>query len=97
MSASELEAGYHRAYREFFAYSSVFRRSLGRANALKRVLYNAVGWRLPALWAPVIALGLIPAVRPVFEFAVSTSARRAAAPAREAGRAEEGMRIVSPE
>jgi radical SAM superfamily enzyme YgiQ (UPF0313 family) len=101
MSAAALEEGYHRTYRDFYTYGSIFRRSLGLANPLKRVLYNVAWRRMPLFWAPVMSLGLMPWVRPAFEYAISRGTRGVTAGERReegkgtAPRAEIG--VVSPE
>ncbi|MBS3763826.1 MAG: DUF4070 domain-containing protein, partial [Planctomycetes bacterium] len=67
MSPWELESGYHRAYREFYRYGSILKRSLGQPGALKRLAYN-VGWKKSDwLWKHIIRLGLMSRIRPIFE------------------------------
>jgi len=67
ITPDELEAGYWRAYDEFYRYGSIFRRSTGLPNPLKRMLYS-IGWRkLDRVWSPVIRWGLLPYIRPIFE------------------------------
>jgi radical SAM superfamily enzyme YgiQ (UPF0313 family) len=71
MTAEALEEGYARVYRDFYTFGSILRRSTGLANPLKRILYNVAWRRMAPLWAPVLAFGLMPAVRPIFEYAIS--------------------------
>jgi radical SAM superfamily enzyme YgiQ (UPF0313 family) len=67
MSPEALDEGYWRAYRQFYSYRSILRRSLGLGGAVKRLAYN-VGWkRMDGIWAAVIRCGLLPRVRPLLE------------------------------
>jgi radical SAM superfamily enzyme YgiQ (UPF0313 family) len=76
MTADELETGYRAAYQDFYTYGSILRRSVGLPGVLKRIAYN-VGWKkMDRLWAFVIRHGLLPSVRPAFEFALARSTRR---------------------
>ena len=83
MSATALEDGYHRAYEEFYTWGSIFRRSMGLANPLKRIVYNAAWRKSPLFWAPVMGLGLMPWVRPAFEYGISRDTRDSLSCARD--------------
>ena len=89
MDPEALEEGYRRSYDEFYRYGSIFRRSLGLPNPLKRILYNVVWRKVDRLWAPVIRHGLLPAVRPAFEYILAQHSRpRASAAIPASARAE---------
>jgi len=75
LTPEQLEEGQRHAYREFYSYRSIAARSLGMPAALKRALYN-IGWKkMDWLWEPVIRLGLLACVRPVFEFVLARNTR----------------------
>jgi len=98
LTPDALEAGYRRAYDEFYRYGSILRRSCGMPGAVKRILYNVAWKRMDRLWAPVIQHGLLPYVRPIFEhvLARSTRARRAECrPSPPSESDESGGRIFS--
>jgi radical SAM superfamily enzyme YgiQ (UPF0313 family) len=66
MTAEQLELGHKRAYREFLAYSSIMRRSMGLPGTLKRLAYN-IGWmKVDPLWEVIIRLGLMPYAARIF-------------------------------
>ncbi|NQT19765.1 MAG: B12-binding domain-containing radical SAM protein [Planctomycetes bacterium] len=89
MKPEALEKGYWRSYDEFYRYGSIFRRSVGMPNALKRILYNIVWRKCDRLWAPVIRHGLLPAVRPAFEYILAQHSRsRTASTIPASGRTE---------
>lgn len=75
MTPCELEAGHRRAYRDFYTFGSILRRSWGMPGALKRIAYN-VGWKkMDRLWSFLIRRGLVPYVRPVFEHVLEGNTR----------------------
>ena len=78
MEPGQLEAGYDRAYRDFYRYGSILRRSVGLPAPLKRVAYNVVWRRMDGLWAAIIGGGLLPFVRPLFERVLARNTRPAA-------------------
>ncbi len=67
MTPEQIEDGHRRAYRNFYSFGSILRRSFGMPGALRRVAYN-IGWKkLDRLWSSIICRGLVHYVRPVFE------------------------------
>jgi radical SAM superfamily enzyme YgiQ (UPF0313 family) len=70
MTAAQLEAGYWRAYRDFYRWGSILRAAATKptlAGGLRHATY-AVGWKkLEPLWDLVIRSGLIGRTRPVLE------------------------------
>jgi radical SAM superfamily enzyme YgiQ (UPF0313 family) len=87
MSPERLEAGYWRAYRDFYSTGSIVRRSRGLAGAARRFAYSFAWKRLDRLWSAIIHAGLLPAVRPLFERVLAGGARqRASASASTASR-----------
>ena len=77
MSAEELEAGYHRAYRDFYTWGSIFRSSGVHAGAwpkLRHFLY-ASGWKkFEPLWDLAVRLKSLGAARPMLERTLRTKA-----------------------
>ena len=79
MSPEALEAGQRRAYKDFYRYGSILKRSLGLSGALKRLLIN-VGWKkMDWFWRPVLRHGLLPYVRPILDRVLASNARSRAA------------------
>jgi len=76
MTPGQLEAGYDRAYHDFYRFGSILRRSLGLPAPLKRLAYNIVWKRVDPLWAAVIQCGVLPWVRPLFERVLAHGTRR---------------------
>ena len=77
ITPGKLEDGYNLAYRDFYKYGSILRRSLGLPGALKRIAYN-VGWRkMDSLWSFAIKAGMISFIRPIFERILASGTRRA--------------------
>jgi radical SAM superfamily enzyme YgiQ (UPF0313 family) len=70
MTASELEAGYRRAYREFYAWRNIVRASFSRGDArehLRHFAYTA-GWKkLEPMWDRVIRSGQVHRFVPLLE------------------------------
>jgi radical SAM superfamily enzyme YgiQ (UPF0313 family) len=75
MTAVQLEEGYVRAYENFYRYGSILARSFGIGGALKRIAYN-VGWKkMDPIWSAIIRGGLLPFVRPMFEWVLARHSR----------------------
>jgi radical SAM superfamily enzyme YgiQ (UPF0313 family) len=66
MSHEELEAGQQRARRQFAAWGSILRRSVGLPGVLKRLAYNVAWMKLDPLWVAIIRAGLMPWATDVF-------------------------------
>jgi radical SAM superfamily enzyme YgiQ (UPF0313 family) len=70
ITSDELEAGYHRAYREFYTWNNIFRGSMNHDNVkhmIKHFLY-AGGWKkFEALWNLVIKTHQLASMLPVLE------------------------------
>jgi hypothetical protein len=79
LSARQLEAGYWRAYREFYAWGSIFKGALakdGWADRLRHVAY-AGGWKkFEPFWDLVIRARRAGALLPVLEEVLSGFGRR---------------------
>jgi radical SAM superfamily enzyme YgiQ (UPF0313 family) len=75
MTPDELEAGYRRAYRDFYRFGSIVQRARGLPAPLKRIGYNVAWKKMDTLWAAIIHAGLLPVVRPVFERCLARSTR----------------------
>ena len=77
MTPEQLEAGYDQARRQFAAWSSILRRSLGLPGALKRIAYNVAWMKIDPLWVAIIRAGLMPFATRIFErvLRLSTKAR----------------------
>jgi len=75
MSLGELEAGYWRAYREFYSWSNIARAASAHgswARSAKHLAYS-VGWRkLEPLWDAVIRARRLAGMRPVLESVLAT-------------------------
>lgn len=78
MTPEQLEEGHQRARREFAAWGSVFRRSVGLPGALKRIAYNVAWTKIDPLWVAIIRSGLMPFATRIFQRILSlpTQARR---------------------
>ncbi len=70
MTAEQVESGYHRAYREFYSWSNIFRGSVNHdsmKHMIKHFLY-AGGWKkFEALWNLVIKTHHLASMLPVLE------------------------------
>ncbi len=82
MSPEQLEAGRRKMYRDFYRYGSILRRSLGLTGALKRIAYNVAWQRLDSVWSALIACGLLPPARALFERILACRTRPAETPQR---------------
>jgi radical SAM superfamily enzyme YgiQ (UPF0313 family) len=70
MAGEQLEAGYHRARREFYGWGSILRGSLARETTGERVRHAAyaIGWKkLEPVWDAAIRLRRLAAARPALE------------------------------
>jgi radical SAM superfamily enzyme YgiQ (UPF0313 family) len=80
MTPEQLIAGYHRAYREFYALPSIFEASLAHSSlsrSLKHFVY-AAGWkRFEALWDLAIRAQSMHRARPLLEAILATVRARA--------------------
>ncbi|MBP7147234.1 MAG: B12-binding domain-containing radical SAM protein [Acidobacteria bacterium] len=76
MRPEQLERGYHRASREFYRWSSIFRGAAAHADwrsSLRHLAY-AGGWKkCEALWDPIISFGVIGWARPLLEAVLATA------------------------
>jgi radical SAM superfamily enzyme YgiQ (UPF0313 family) len=82
MSEAQLEAGYWRAYRDFYRWSSIFRAASTQDTVLGRVRHAAyaAGWKkFEPLWDLAIRARRIARMRPVLEAVLSCFGREAAA------------------
>ena len=79
MTPSELEAGYHRAYREFYTLANIFEASRAHGSlsrSLKHFAY-ATGWkRFEAAWDWAIRARSMGRARPLLEAVLATVERR---------------------
>jgi radical SAM superfamily enzyme YgiQ (UPF0313 family) len=79
LSAEQLEAGYHRAYREFYTWKNIFRGSINHDSVkhiAKHFLY-AGGWKkFEALWNLVIKTQQLAYMLPILESILSKVNRR---------------------
>ena len=70
MTSEQLEAGYHRARRDFYSWKSILRGSLSRETTGERVRHAAyaIGWKkLGPVWDTAIRLRRLAAARPALE------------------------------
>jgi len=87
LSPAALEAGSHRAYREFYRWSSIARASLAHDSLRQRVKHfaYAAGWKkFEAAWNLVIRMRQLSRMTPVLEAVLSkvTRVKRPPAPNR---------------
>jgi len=83
MSEAALEAGYWRAYRDFYRWGSIFRAASTQDTLLGRVRHAAyaAGWKkFEPLWDLAIRARRIARMRPVLEAVLSCFGREAAEP-----------------
>lgn len=70
MDASELEAGYNQAYKEFYSWSSIWKAAMTKPEyktQLRHLAYTA-GWKkFETLWAAVVRGGQLPKMIPLLE------------------------------
>ena len=103
MAPDTLLEGYHRAYREFYAWGSIFRGAFGQATAHRtmRHLAYAGGWkRLEPLWDAIIRSRRVSAMLPLLEATLDAFGRarrgegqRDGARSEHARAGEDGTRI----
>jgi radical SAM superfamily enzyme YgiQ (UPF0313 family) len=98
MTAAELEAGYRRAYREFYRWSSILRAARTKPAALEKLRHPAYtgGWKkLEPLWDLIIRAKRVPTCIPLLEAVLSGFGRGAggcaARETRPAGRRGRGQ------
>lgn len=87
MSAEQLQAGYWRAYRDFYRWSSILRsaRSKERASARLRHLAYAVAWKkCEPVWDLIVRAKRICSTAPLLEAVLAEFGRRAERPGRRA-------------
>jgi radical SAM superfamily enzyme YgiQ (UPF0313 family) len=87
LSAEELEAGYWRAYRDFYRWGSIFRGASTKPTLQGRLRHMAyaVGWKkLEPLWDWVIRARRVAAMRPALESILSSFGRLRSAAAEAA-------------
>ena len=92
MTASELEAGYWRAYEEFYRWRAIARGAAAHASALARLRHfaYAAGWKkFEPLWDLVIRAKRAGMMLPVLESILSEFGRR------PAGYAAESLPVTS--
>ena len=74
ISAEALEAGYHRAYRDFYSWSNIFRSSMHH-DAIKHILkhfFYTAGWKkFEGVWNFLIKTGQLSHMLPVLEAVLS--------------------------
>lgn len=74
MAAAELEAGYHRAYRDFYAWTNIWKAGWGHDTAkhrFKHLAYTA-GWKkMEPLWNLVVHMKRLNLMTPVLEAVLS--------------------------
>jgi radical SAM superfamily enzyme YgiQ (UPF0313 family) len=101
MNTAELEAGYWRAYREFYGWGNLLRSARTKptlAGRLRHAAY-AVGWKkLEPLWDVVIRSGLIGRARPLLERVLDAAQRApaygaSASPVETRASATEALRL----
>jgi radical SAM superfamily enzyme YgiQ (UPF0313 family) len=66
MTPEQLEAGYHQARRDFAAWGSILRRSVGLPGAVKRIAYNVAWMKVDPLWEAIVRAGLMPWATRIF-------------------------------
>jgi radical SAM superfamily enzyme YgiQ (UPF0313 family) len=89
MAEAQLEAGYWRAYRDFYRWGSIFRAASTQDSLLGRVRHAAyaAGWKkFEPLWDLAIRARRIARMRPVLEAVLSCFGREAAGEGRAATR-----------
>jgi hypothetical protein len=87
MTADELLAGYRRAYRDFYAWGSIFRGATGQATIHRtaRHLAYAGGWkRLEPLWDVIIRSRRVNRMLPLLEATLDAFGRARLGPSRSA-------------
>jgi hypothetical protein len=85
MSAGELEAGYRRAYREFYSWSNILRSTARQENLigeLRHFAYKTAWKKFEPFWDLVIRLKRLSAFTPMLESLLSS---RPAPPAENMG------------
>ncbi len=78
MSAEALEAGYWRAYREFYAWSNIAKGALAHATigrSLKHAAYAGAWKKLEPMWDAIIRAKRLRSMRPLLEGVLSTVGR----------------------
>jgi len=88
MTPEQLEAGYHRARREFGAWGSILQRSLGLPGAAKRIAYNAAWMKVDPLWVAIIRAGLMPFATRIFQRILRLRTRATGCPSPESSAAQ---------
>jgi radical SAM superfamily enzyme YgiQ (UPF0313 family) len=78
MTPEELEAGHHRARREFGSVGSILRRSFGVPGVLKRLAYNVAWMKVDPLWNAIIRSGLMPYATRIFDRVLRVETKHAA-------------------
>lgn len=79
MRPGDLERGYWRAYREFYACASIFRAAATKptlAGMLRHLAYSGAWKKLDPLWGWLIRSGLLPFAVPALEYVLSPRGRR---------------------
>jgi radical SAM superfamily enzyme YgiQ (UPF0313 family) len=79
MSAEALEAGYHRAYRDFYSWRSIARGAWVRDGAGEKLRHfaYATGWKkLEPLWDLAVRSGQVSRFLPLLEMVLNGSAER---------------------
>lgn len=91
LTAEQLETGYWRAYRDFYAWSAIARASLrhGSLQHQAKHFFYAAGWkRFEPLWDAVIRLRQLRHMTPLLEAVLSSLTRSTASPVPLASHAE---------
>ena len=73
MSPKELEKGYWWSYKEFYSYKSIFQRSSGLTNPLKRLAYNIAWKKMDGIWDFIIKHDFLKYIIPLFEKGLAKS------------------------
>lgn len=79
LSAADLEAGYHRAYRDFYGWANIARAAMSHETAKHRLKHfaYATGWKkFEPLWDAVIKARRLRAMTPLLEGVLSKVTRR---------------------
>jgi radical SAM superfamily enzyme YgiQ (UPF0313 family) len=81
MTAAELEAGYWRAYRDFYRWGSIFRGALTKSSQLERlrhIAYTGAWKKCEPMWNWIVRAQLVGYARPLLEKVLAGSNRQTA-------------------
>lgn len=94
MTAGALEAGYRRAYGEFYRWSNLFRGAWTKQNGgdrMRHLLYAGAWKRCEPLWDAIIRSGRVMAAMPMLERVLESFGRRPSVTAERGRRGDEMM------